>query len=279
MADPYLVTAEQPTFNLLAFGNPGVGKTTFAASAQDHPEMRNVLFANIEGGMLSIAHRSDIHAVDIKSTAELEQLAWDIAQGEYPSVHTLVVDNITELQTLNLQEIVQAAIEGGRNMVRNSKRTVDDVWQEDYGKSTKQLERLFRFLRDLPINIVFTAHAKYVYPKLPPGTDPVKANVQPTAIVPKLSQALMTSTMGYMDFVWCFEIDDETEDPGDRHFAVTTSKGEYRCKTRGPQFLEAIGETIVNPNLPDIYNVFVETSTTRNEDSRPRSTRKKKRNR
>ncbi len=270
MAEAYLVTAEQPTFNLLAFGDPGVGKTTFAASAQDHDAMKNVLFANIEGGMLSIAHRSDIHAVDIKSTADLEALAWAIAQGEYPTVGTIVVDNITELQTLNLQEVVQVAIDGGRNMVRNRQRTVDDVWQEDYGKSTKQLERLFRFLRDLPINTVFTAHAKRVYPKMPEGTDPVKANVQPVAVVPKLSQALMSATMGYMDFVWCFEIDDEAEDPDERHFAITTSKGEYRCKTRGPRFLRAIGETIVNPSLPEIYDTFVRTST--------RQPRKKKRN-
>jgi hypothetical protein len=259
VADPYLVTAEQPTFNLLAFGDPGTGKTTFAASAQDHPEMKNTLFGNIEGGMLSIAHRGDIHAVDIKSTSDLEALAWAVAQGKYASVHTMVVDNITELQTLNLQEVVQGAIDGGRNMVRNRQRTVDDVWQEDYGKSTLQLSRLFRFLRDLPINIIFTAHAKRVYPKVPDGVDLSK--IDPIAIVPSLSQKLMGAVMGYMDFVWCFEIDEDEEDINKRHFAVTTSKGNYRCKTRGPRFFEAIGEIIVNPQLPHIYDLFVETST------------------
>jgi hypothetical protein len=259
VADAYLVTAEQPTFNLLVFGDPGVGKTTFAASAQDHPQMANVLFANIEGGMLSIAHRGDIHAVDIKSTAELEALAWAVAQGEYPSVRTVVVDNITELQTLNLQEVVQESIDSGRKMVRNRERTVDDIWQEDYGKCTAQLSRLFRFLRDLPINTVFTAHAKRVYPKVPDGTDLSK--IQPIAVVPALSQKLMGAVMGYMDFVWCFEIDQQAEKVEDRHFAITTSKMEYRCKTRGPRFFEAIGDVIVDPKLPNIYDIFVETST------------------
>lgn len=255
-----LVTADNPTFNLLVYGDPGAGKTTFAATAQDHPDMQNVLFANIEGGLVSIAHRGDIHKKTIKSTAKLEELAWDLAKGKWPSVNTLVVDNVTELQTLNLQEIVQAAINSGRNMVKNRERTIDDVWQEDYMKSTKQLSRLFRFLRDLPMHVVFTAHMKRVYPKVPEGTDLTK--IQPIAVVPSLSAKLMESLMGYVDFVWCLEqdTDKESDDPT-RRFAITTSKGEYRAKTRGPRFFDAIGDVIEDPKLPEIYDTFVEEST------------------
>lgn len=252
--EPYLVTAEEPTFNALIYGEPGAGKTTFGASAQDHVQMKNVLFANIEGGMISIAHRGDIHAEDITSTPELERLAWRLATGEFPSVNTLVVDNITELQTLNLSEIVQEAIKSGRNRVKNRDRTVDDVWQEDYGKSTLQLARLFRFLRDLPINVIFTAHLKRVYPKVPEGTDLTK--IDPVAIVPQLSQKLMSMVMGYMDFVWCLE--EDTEEGG--RFAVTVSRDQYKCKTRGPRFLRAIGDVVVNPSLPDLYDTFVRTA-------------------
>ena len=99
---PALVSAEDPTFNLLVYGDPGAGKTTFAAGAQDHPAMRNVLFANKEGGMLSVAHRGDIHEVPIRTTEELTALGWELANGAWDSVRTLVIDNATEVQTVNL---------------------------------------------------------------------------------------------------------------------------------------------------------------------------------
>jgi AAA domain-containing protein len=259
--EPSLVTVEDDLwFNLLIFGDPGVGKTTFASTAQDHPAMKNVLFANIEGGLVSIAHRGDIHKIDIKSTAQLESLAWDLVRGRWPTVHTVVIDNVTELQTLNLQELVQAGIKGGRNMVRNRERTIDDVWQEDYMKSTKQLGRLFRMFRDLPMHVVFTAHMKRVYPKVPDGTDLTK--IQPIAQIPSLSAKLGEALMGYVDFVWCLEQDtDRAIDDPARRYAVTVSAGVYRCKTRGPLFQRAIGDVIEAPNLPDIFDTFVEVST------------------
>ncbi len=260
---PSLVSADQDTtFNLLLYGDPGAGKTTMACQAQDQPDMANVLVANKEGGMLSVLHRGDIHEVRIDRTDDLTALAWELANGAFQSVRTLVVDNATEVQTVNLEEIVADAIQAGRNKVKNRDRTLDDVWQEDYGRSTVQLKRLFRFLRDLPINVVITAHAKRVYPRMPEGTDLTK--VQPIAVMPSFTQKLGESVMGYMDFVWCLEQDTEEPAKGEtkevERFVVTTSKGLYRCKTRGPYFLEAIGDVVDNPYLPTLYDTFVRTA-------------------
>lgn len=256
----YRVTAERPRLKMMWYGDAGVGKTTLASTAQDHEAMRQVVYADIEGGLLSVAHRGDILRRPIKQTQDLIDLGWAIGQGEFPEVHTLVVDNITELQTINLQEIVQAAIKGGRNMVKNRERTLDDVWMEDYKTSTLQLSRTFRFLRDLPVNLILIAHLKRVYPRMPEGTD--LSRVDPIMVVPSLSTKLMEATMGYLDFVWCLEqeTDEESEDYGKR-FAITVSKDIYKCKTRGPKFLQAVGEVIVNPNLPDIYDTFVRSAT------------------
>ena len=221
--------------------------------------MQNVLFANIEAGLVSVAHRGDIQKIRISSTETLENMGWDLIKGRWPDIGTVVIDNVTELQTLNLQEIVKNAISSGRNRVQNRERTVDDVWQEDYGKSTKQLARLFRLFRDLPMHVIFTAHMKRVYPKVPEGTDLTK--IQPIAVMPSLSAKLGEALMGYVDFVWCLAEDTDKEmNEAGRRFLITVSKGEYRCKTRGPMFSEAIGDVVEDPNMASLYDVFVESS-------------------
>jgi hypothetical protein len=251
--NPYIVTAEHPTFNVMLVGDSGMGKTTMAASAQDHPEMADVLFGNVESGMLSIAHREDIHAVDIKSTPDVAKLVWSIANQEFPSVKTVVIDSVSEWQTINLAENVKEAILAGRNKAGGRDRTEDDAWQEDYLRCTKQIGRLVGYLRDLPVNVILTAHAKFVYPKNVPGAE--LGGVEPDRIVPALSQALMKTVMKSMDFVWTLDVDPETQ----KRFLVTVPKGPYLCKTRGEPFLEAIGDVVENPSLPELYDTFVRT--------------------
>lgn len=229
--------------------------------------MRKVAIADVEKGTLSVVHHSEnIRRRPVRSTADLEAIAWSFARGEQAEFQTVGIDNITEMQTINLRENVSAAIASGRNMVKNRQRTVDDIWQEDYLKSTSQLTRIVSMFRDLPVNLIVTAHMKRVYPNVPEGTDLTK--IEPLFVVPSLSQKLMTNIMGLMDFVWCLEqeTDEESKDYGKR-FLVTVSKDIYRCKTRGPRFLKAVGEVIVNPTLPEIYDTFVRTSTPRKKRS------------
>jgi hypothetical protein len=89
---------------------------------------------------------------------------------------------------------------------------------------------------------------------VPDGTDHTK--IEPDKVVPSLSQALMKATVGYMDFAWIMEVDDETQ----QRFVVTVPKGKYFCKTRGPRFLKAIGDVVVNPKLPELYDTFIRTA-------------------
>jgi len=55
---PYKVTPEKVAgrMKILVYGPQGAGKTYLAATAQDHPAMRDVLFLSIEGGLMTVAH-------------------------------------------------------------------------------------------------------------------------------------------------------------------------------------------------------------------------------
>lgn len=264
MAKPlklYSVKAVRPRLKMTIFADPGVGKTTFGSTAQDHPAMKNVLFADVEKGTLSVSHRDDIKRRPINTTRDLEDLAWAFARKELTDFHTVVIDNATDLQTMNLREVVTRAIAGGRNMVKNRARTVDDIWQEDYLVSTNELSRIFQMFRDLPINVIITAHLKRVYPKVPEGTD--LKNIDPDALVPSLTAKLMERVYALSDFVWCLEHENDEDSKHYGHrFAVTVPKGPYKCKTRGPRFQKAIGDVMLDPTLPEIYDTFLRTANT-----------------
>lgn len=263
----YRVVPESPRIRALIYGEPGCGKTTLAATSQDHEEMAPVVFANIEGGLLSVAGRGDIHAVDITSTEALYDLYRKIKhrEGLFAEVGTLVVDNITELQTLNLDEIVTAEVQAGNNGKRIS---VDDIWQEDYGVSTVQLGRLFRWLKGLDVNLVLTAHAKFVYP---PSSNRnrqvgVTPDVEPIAVLPMITQKLMKTVMGLVDFCWYLEYDSES----DKRHMLTRPDGIRQAKTRGPRFAEALGAVVIDPTMPTLYDTLVES-----ESERARKPRRK----
>src|SRR5690606_5953137 len=95
------------------YGPQGAGKTTFAAMAQDHPDMKDVLFLDCEGGLMSVVSRGDIHYERIRNTGQLEEIFWKVANGdpEYQRFKTFVIDSVTELQAVNLEEVVSEAVE------------------------------------------------------------------------------------------------------------------------------------------------------------------------
>jgi hypothetical protein len=222
--------------------------------------MADVAFWNIEGGLLSIAHRGDIRAVDIKSTEEIDSEFWLLKrkEGQYATVRTIIVDSGTELQTINLQEIVIAAMAKGRSKGGKQRDSQDEIWQDDYGKSTAYLRRIYRQLKDLPHNVVITALAKYTYPKssADPGRSEAQARalgVEPLIVLPSMTQKVAESLMGYMDFVWYTFYDQED----DSYKVLTKSSGSYRAKTRGPHFQKALGDVVVQPTLKQVYDLYV----------------------
>ena len=257
MSDGYLITPDIFTskMNILIYGDPGSGKTHLAGTCQDVPTMADVHVFNIDGGIMTLASRGDIHATDIHSVDELEQEMFKIANNDpkYANTKTVVIDNITELQTLALEGVTSAEYNNRKKKDKNY--SVDDVYLEDYGLAGRRLARILRGFRDLPLHVIYIAHKK---DKMRKGTNTLEESK------PNLTDKLSTAIMGYMDFVWyLYTADEVVGDEASGYFSethrylLTQPMNNFAAKTRGAEFAEKIGSVIKDPNMVDIMSAYM----------------------
>lgn len=256
MSDSYLITPSMFTnkMNILIYGEAGAGKTHLAGTAQDVPEMADVHVFNIDGGIMTLASRGDIHATDIHSVDDLEQELYKLVNHDpkYTNTKTVVIDNITELQTLALESLTTR--EYANRLKKNKNYTIDEVYLEDYGVAGKKLARILRGFRDLPLHVIYIAHRK---DKMRQGTNTLEESK------PNLTDKLSTAVMGYMDFVWYLYTADEMvgdEEHGYRteihRYLLTQAMNNFAAKTRGSDFANRIGAVIKDPNMVDIMREY-----------------------
>lgn len=253
---PKPVVSEDQKMKLMLFAPAGVGKTTLAGTAVNHPKMSPVLYANLEGGLLSVVNQPGIFEVPIRTSVELEELYWALREKRpgFENFSTVVIDSGTTYARKVLTEWVDINSDRAtRRGKGDPDRRLDDIQLEDYGKMSAQVLRVLSWFYELPMHVIVTALERKILPKAPQGVD--ASQLPPTSIQADFTERLGDKVMGLPDHVWYLYVGDD-----ERRYMLTSPSGVYRVKTRNAKFREAIGNPTATLDLSILYQTLIDST-------------------
>lgn len=232
--------------NLLAYGEPDTGKTYLAGTMQDHPDLSPVLHLGFEKGLLSVAYRKNYEAKEIRTIAELESvvgLLQDDCRSAKPHYKGLIIDNATELQSLDIDTVMQEAKKLAIAKSRGETVDIDVPSPREWGKIGKRLRRCVISLRDLPLHTVWTAwRGEY--------TDEA---TDITRYFPKLSGFMKSEFSGYFDIVGYMQKENKKVEGKEVPFVTMQVSGTKRVKAKWRNKPEEVPGILEMPTMPMIW--------------------------
>jgi phage nucleotide-binding protein len=222
-----------PYFNMIIYGESGVGKTWLAGSAAVVEEMSPVLIIDIEGGTLTLRNTfPQVERVRVKSYEDMAQVYQELATGT-TKYKTVVLDSLTEIQKFSMYTIMRDVLE------KDEDRDPDVPGMREWGKNIEQIRRLVRLFRDLPMNVIFTALA--VIDKNP------KSGLLMAR--PSLSGKLSHEVAGFVDIVGYYYMK-EVEGELARLLLTTKTETEVAKDRTG-----RLDNVIVNPTMQILHDM------------------------
>lgn len=222
----------QPTFNMLIFGDPGVGKTHLAGSADAVPAMRKVLYMDVESGSATLKSAwPDVELLELPHP-DSSKSAWgqfidvyhELKAGSH-DYRTVVIDTVSELNDHCIDFTAAEARE-------RKPDSFDDVLEiRDWNKVASRMIRMIRLFRDLPMCTIFIAHMKEEKdPKTMKLTKGPLLNGQLFRKVPAVPDIVM--------YMWV----EEVQDKGNRRLLLTQKTSTCIAKARGVTMPAVLGE-------------------------------------
>jgi phage nucleotide-binding protein len=142
--------ADQLPLNLavIVYARPKVGKTRFCASAP------NVLIIDCdEKGTDSTRDDLNPRVIRITRWSEINDIYWYLQSGDH-DFESVAIDTVSGLQTLAMNFVL------GEDVARDASRDPDQPSQRVYQKVTQLMKTQITNFRNLPLNVIFTAHTR-----------------------------------------------------------------------------------------------------------------------
>lgn len=225
--------------NVLVYGQAGAGKTYLGGTAEDSKFTSPVLFFDVEGGVTTIRHRKGIDVVPIRSVKELT----DRYNTIYKSIDsktgliyykTVVVDSLTELADVDMRFIMKQAYDKAPDKV-----DPDVPSPREWGKVRNHMRTIVRAFRDLPCNVIFTAHV---------GVQQDEG--MPTLHFPGFSGKLRTEIPGFMDIVGYMSTHAQGGDITRKIQFTGTQRVVAKDRTA------SLGDVLENTTIPEMWDLI-----------------------
>ena len=125
----------------MVYGESGSGKTVFASTWPDP------IFLDLDDGMASIDR--PVSRIEITNWQQLQEAYLYLAYSKHP-YRTVVVDSLNESQWQSMQHVI--------NNFPAIRRAYDNLpSMSDYGKALDDFDKFIRYIKSLPLNVVFIA--------------------------------------------------------------------------------------------------------------------------
>jgi hypothetical protein len=233
---------ERPTLNVLIYGAYGAGKTLLAGTADDVPDMRKVLFLDIEGGTFTLQHRfPNTDVVRITDWDQLGPIYDEFKAGVHPVYNTVVIDSLTEAQVMNMDKVMEQLV------LRNPDRNPDVPDRREWMINQKQVVKMIRFFRDLPVTTIFTALLREKQ------DDNGKTMLQPELPGQLGARAPALFDEVFYLYVRNVKLSEEEEKPQDHRLMLTGQTEKVRAKDRSGR----LPKVMVDPTMTTIYNTMM----------------------
>jgi len=222
------------------YGEPGVGKTVLAASADEVPELRKVLILDVEGGTMSIDHRfPNVNVVRLTDFLKTDDIYDELWRSKNHGFGCIVLDSLSETQKLSMASIMNGEVN------RNPDADPDVPSMRNWGKNINQVRRLVRRFRDLPVPTIFTALV----------SEDKDERTGRLLRKPALSGKLASEVAGFFDIVGYLYIK-EAEGQQTR-FMLTSGAEGIVAKDRS----ERLPPILESPTMKEIFELVTKGST------------------